>query len=203
MSVMLTLISTRPIFFSSGSSEVWMFCRNCSRWRLMSSMRIEAITCRIWPKMMCSACCLTSWVSRPSRRMAAFCISSRLGADGHREDAGHVDADVLDGQGALERDLDLDRLQVEEGVVLDQRHDEGRAAVDALRGVALAHLAEDHQDAVARAAFVLLEHHHDEEQEYRRHGGDQQGRPEVGRRLIDPEQHGFKHEWHSRRRWQG
>ena len=52
MSVMLTLISTRPIFFSSGSSDVWMLCRNLSRSRLMSSIRIEAITCRSWPKMM-------------------------------------------------------------------------------------------------------------------------------------------------------
>ena len=56
-----------------------------------------------------------------------------VGADGHGEHAGHVDADVLDRQGALERDLDLHRLQAEEGVVLDQRQDEGGAAVDAAR----------------------------------------------------------------------
>ena len=57
----------------------------------------------------------------------------RVGADGDGEDAGHVDADVLDRQRALERDLDLDRLQAEVGVVLDQRPDEGGAAVDAAR----------------------------------------------------------------------
>ena len=44
MSVMLTLISTRPIFCSSGSSEVLdVFAGTCSRSRLMSSIRIEAI----------------------------------------------------------------------------------------------------------------------------------------------------------------
>ena len=76
MSVMLTLISTRPIFFNSGSSDFWMLSRNLSRSRLMSSIRIEAMTCRSWPKMMSPACCLISSVPRPSRRMAAFCIVS-------------------------------------------------------------------------------------------------------------------------------
>ena len=61
--------------------------------------------------------------------MAAFCIVSVVGADGDGEHARHVDADVLDRERALERDLDLHRLEVEVVVVLDQRPDEGAAAV--------------------------------------------------------------------------
>ena len=76
MSVMLTLISTRPIFRSSGSSEFCTASRNLSRSRLMSSICIEAITWRSWPKIMSSACFETCVRLRPSRRMAAFCICS-------------------------------------------------------------------------------------------------------------------------------
>ena len=100
MSVMLTLISTRPIFCSSGSSDVWMLCRNFSRSRLMSSIRIEAITCRNWPKMMSSACFLICRGVQPQQADGGVLHHLRLGADGHGEDAGHVDADVLHRQGA-------------------------------------------------------------------------------------------------------
>ncbi len=84
------------------------------------------------------------------------------GADGHGEHAGHVDADVLHRQGAAQRDLDLHRLEAQPGVVLDQRPDELRPAVDATgRVVPAARLAVDHQHAVARAAFVLLHQQHE------------------------------------------
>ncbi len=42
----------------------------------MSSIRIEAITCRSWPKMISSACLRTWAAFCPSKRMAAFCITS-------------------------------------------------------------------------------------------------------------------------------
>ena len=71
---MFTLISTRPIFRSSGSSELWMFSRNSSRSRLMSSIGIEAITWRSWPKMMSAPGALISSRVSPSRRIAAFCM---------------------------------------------------------------------------------------------------------------------------------
>ena len=73
---MFTLIRIRPIFRNSGSSDFWMFSRNFSRSRLMSSMHIEAITWRSWPKIMSSACFWISLRFRPKRRMAAFCINS-------------------------------------------------------------------------------------------------------------------------------
>jgi hypothetical protein len=75
MSVMLTLISTRPIFSSSGSSECWMFLRNTSRSLLIASIVIEAITWRSWPKMISSAWLLIASVDSPSKRIAAFCIT--------------------------------------------------------------------------------------------------------------------------------
>ena len=53
-----------------------MCCRNLSRSRLISSIPIEAITCRNWPKMISSACLRISGAARPSKRTAAFCITS-------------------------------------------------------------------------------------------------------------------------------
>jgi hypothetical protein len=44
----------------------------------MSSMPIEAITWRSWPKMMSSACFSISPRLRPSRRIAALCITLGL-----------------------------------------------------------------------------------------------------------------------------
>ncbi len=99
----------------------------------------------------------------------------QVGADGDGEDAGHIDADVLHRQGALERDLDLDRLQRQEGVVLHQGQDEAGAAVQTARpGRTPRVLAEDHHHAVARAALVALGQHkghggkrHDDERDER------------------------------------
>jgi hypothetical protein len=86
-----------------------------------------------------------------------------LGVDSHREHAGHVDADVLRRQGAAQGDLDLDRLQAQVGIVLQQRHDERRTAVDRRGRVPRsAGLAENHQHPVARAAFELLHEQHEE-----------------------------------------
>ncbi len=169
MSVMLTLISTRPIFFSSGSSDFWMLCRNLSRSRLMSSIRIEAITWRSWPKMMSPACCLISGGVQAEQADGRVLHRLRVGADGDGEHARHVDADVLDRQRALERHLDLDRLEAEVGVVLDERQDERRAAVDALGGVAAAGLAVDDQHAVRRAALVAL---HEQDEQAEQHDAD-------------------------------
>jgi hypothetical protein len=115
-----------------------------------------------------------------------------VGADGHGEDAGHVDTDVLHRQGAFERDLDLDRFQVEVGVILHQRHNEGRPAVDAAGGVAAAHLAVDDQDAVARAALVAAEQQHREAEEDDR--GEAGHDPQPGERgVVVGEKNGTKH----------
>ena len=160
---MLTLISCKPILFSSGSSEFMMCFRNFSRSRLISSICIEAITWRNWPKMISSACLRISAAVKPKQPDGRVLHHLGLGVDGHGEHAGHVDADVLRRQGAAQRDLDLDRLQAQVGIVLDQRHDERRTAVDRRgRMPRSAGLAEDHQHAVARAAFVLLHQQHDD-----------------------------------------
>ena len=53
-----------------------MCCRNVSRSRLMSSIFIEAITCRSWPKMISSACLRISTTVRSSNRIAALVITS-------------------------------------------------------------------------------------------------------------------------------
>src|SRR5207247_3276661 len=77
-----------------------------------------------------------------------------IGADGHGEDTGYIDANVLTPQGPFERNLDLDRLQVEVRKVLDERQDKGGAAMDTLRRVASADLAVNDQHPVTGTAFV-------------------------------------------------
>ena len=154
MSVMLTLISTRPIFFSSGSSE---FC-TCDEERIAVAVDVfdphrgDHLPQLAEDDFLRPASRSASALS-PSKRMAAFCITSGVRADGDGEHARHVDADVLGRQRAAERNFDLDRFQAQVGVVLNQRPDERRAAVQALRRFAAAGLAVDHQHAVARAAF--------------------------------------------------
>ncbi len=69
---------TSPIFFSSWSSASWMFFWKVSRSRLISSMRMEAITWRICPKMISPACVSISFMVSPRRRVAAFICSSGL-----------------------------------------------------------------------------------------------------------------------------
>jgi hypothetical protein len=88
---------------------------------------------------------------------------ARLGADGDGEDGRHVDADVLDGQGAAQRDLDLQRLEVEVGVVLDQRDHEGAATVETLAGGLAADLSVHDQDRVGRAPLVAACEEDDEQ----------------------------------------
>ena len=100
----------------------------------MSSIRIEAITCRNWPKMMSSACFLICGV-QAQQTDGRVLHQLGLGADGHGEDAGHVDANVLARQRVAQRHLDLDRLQAEIAVVLDDRQHEPAAAMDARRRV--------------------------------------------------------------------
>ena len=92
----------------------------------------------------------------------------RIGADADGERAGHVHADVLQRQGALQRDVDGHRCQAQERAVLDQRPDEGAAAVDAL-GRHVADLAVDDEDGVGRAALVAR----GEENERRQEQGDE------------------------------
>jgi hypothetical protein len=96
-----------------------------------------------------------------------------LGADADGEGAGDVDTDVLEGEGVLQRDADGHRREAEVGVVLDQRPDERRAAVDALRGAVALDLAVDDEDAVGRAAPVQARNGDDreEEDEHQRDGG--------------------------------
>ncbi len=80
-------------------------------------------------------------------------IGSGIDRDG--EHAGHVHADVFGRQRAAQRHFDLDRFQAQVGVVLHERPDERRrrgsfwlALATAFAGAAI-----DHQHAVAGAAF--------------------------------------------------
>ena len=99
-----------------------------------------------------------------------------ISADGHGEDARHVDADVLDGERTLEGNLDLDRIEVEVGIVLDERDHEGGTAVDAPCRVAAAGLAVDHQHPVRGAALVAPGNEEKQaEQDRRRGNGADQG----------------------------
>ena len=63
-------------------------------------------------------------------------------------------------------------------MVLDQRQDEGGAAVDALGGVAAADLAVDDQDAVAGAALVALDQQQDEAEKHHRYCNDGNADPD-------------------------
>ena len=108
--------------------------------------------------------------------------------DGDGEHAGDVDADVLGRQRPSQRDLDLDRLQVQVVVVLQQRNHERGATVNALHGVPLAHRHPvDNQDAVARTPFETVgEQHHKAEGDDRRkhtHRGEPRQSEESG--LVD------------------
>ena len=78
-------------------------------------MRIEAITCRNWPKMMSLGLLLDLVGVQAQQADGGVLHHLRLGADGDGEHAGHVDADILHRQRALSGNLDLDRLQVEIG----------------------------------------------------------------------------------------
>src|SRR6266851_4983889 len=103
----------------------------------------------------------------------------QVGADRHGKNAGDIDPDVLDRQGILERDLDLDRFQAQEGMVLKERPDKGRAAVDAASGISAPHLTEDHQHAVARAALVAADDHHEKADRDQRHKDWQDDPPNI------------------------
>ena len=72
----------------------------------------------------------------------------RLGADAHDEGGGDVDADVLAGERTLERHVDVERVEIHVGVVLDDGHHEGGAAVQTLGRAPGAHLAVDNEDFV-------------------------------------------------------
>lgn len=74
MSVTFTLMSRRPIFRSSLSTQEDTASRNLSRSVLISSICMVAIIRRIWPKMMSLASSCTSTSFRPSSRSAAFCM---------------------------------------------------------------------------------------------------------------------------------
>ncbi len=101
---------------------------------------------------------------KPDRRVLHGFL---IGADGHGEHAGHVDADVLHGQGALEGDFDLDRLQAQKGVILNERQDQARPAVQAARARwAAGHLAEYDQNTIAGAALVARHQGHGEGKEH-------------------------------------
>ena len=76
MSRMLPLIMRRPTLCSSTSTPLVMRAMSFSRSLLISSMLIEANTTRIWPMMISEASCCTSSSERPSRRVAAFCMTS-------------------------------------------------------------------------------------------------------------------------------
>ncbi len=88
-----------------------------------------------------------------------------LGGHAHGEPAGHVDADVLAGQGVLQIHGDGHGGQIQELIGLDHRPDEGRAAVDALGAaggavLVAAHLTVDDHHPVGGALLVPLDDEH-------------------------------------------
>ena len=80
----------------------------------------------------------------------------RFDTDRHREHAGDIDADVFDRQGAAQRDFDLDRFQIQVGIILQKWNDERRPAMHGPGCLALSSLSVNDQYAVTGATFVLL-----------------------------------------------
>ena len=114
MSVMLTLISTRPIFLQLRLERVLDVLQE------LVAVAVDVLDlhrgdhlAQLAEDDVLGLLADLAAVVRPSRRMAAFCITLGRGADGHGEHAGHVDADVLHRQRAAERNLDLHRLQAQ------------------------------------------------------------------------------------------
>ena len=91
----------------------------------------------------------------------------RFGGDTHGKAAGNVYADVLLGQGVGEVALNGDGLEVQVGVVLENRPDEGGAAMDTLGRGHAAGFTVDNQDFVRGAATIALE---DGREGYEQHG---------------------------------
>ena len=92
MSRTLTLISSRPILFTSVLTFLLTRSRNFSRSWLISSIESVAMTRRIWPTMMSRACPATSLSCRPSRRSAALFMMS-----------GEVEMPMVNVEGTLTR----------------------------------------------------------------------------------------------------
>ena len=105
-------------------------------------------------------------------------------ANRHGENGGNVDADIFDGECALEVALDLDGVEGEPGVFLDEGEDEGGAAVDAAGGVTAADFSVDDEDAVGGAAFVASDEEDEEGEEEDSDEDDEDG-PVDHRRDID------------------
>ena len=89
----------------------------------------------------------------------------RLGADAHNEGGRHIHTDILAGESPLERHVDIDGVQVHEGVALHHGHDEGGTAMNALGGTPGAHITVDNENFIGRAHLVAAEQPHDRAQE--------------------------------------
>ena len=129
---MLTLISRRPTFFSSTSTPGRDVRDQLVAVGVDLLDGMVAMTTRIWPKMMSRA----SWRSlhaQAEQALGGVFHDAGLGRDADHEGRRGVDADVLLRERALELDVDRDRREVEELVVLDERPDERGAAVVATR----------------------------------------------------------------------
>ena len=80
----------------------------------------------------------------------------RFSANRDREHTRHVDTNVFSGECTAQRNLNLNRVEIEECVVLNQRPHEGGTTVNRFGRVALATcLTVDNQHAVTRTSFVL------------------------------------------------
>ena len=83
-----------------------------------------------------------------------------------REGGRHVDANVVERQGAFQRNVDHQRLEAEVGVILEEWQDERAASVETLsRLVVATHPAVLDEYAIAGASLVARgdEHQHEEE----------------------------------------
>ncbi len=94
-------------------------------------------------------------------------LSLGVRSDGDGEHARHCHADVLRGERVLERNVDLQRREIEVGVFLDHGPDEGAAAGDHACRALAGHLAGDHEHLVRRAAPVARDEQ-EQESDYER-----------------------------------
>ena len=117
-------------------------------------MFIVAMTTRIWPKMMSFASSLISGHLQTKHALGRVLHHPRFGRDADGEGRGRVDAYVLFRERALEIDLDRHGGEIEELIILDDRPDEGGAAVQTMGRLAAAHFAVNHEDAIGWAFLV-------------------------------------------------
>ena len=157
---MLTLISTRPIFFELGLDRMLNVLQEALAIAVdvLDAHRRDHLP--ELPEDDVFGLLLDLLRVESQQTNGGVLHDFGLNADRHGKDAGNLDANVLGRKSVFERNADLDRLQIEVSVVLNNGDDKCGAPVNAHRGCAAAHFSEFDEDPIAGAALVALGKHH-------------------------------------------